>query len=113
MVNVFCAVTNRNKPEDEGWGREKRPVINVSWEDAASYRQWLSQETGQPYRLPTVAEEWYTSTTMAIKWRRTNWHERGYCADRPNERGLYLIEIADRDRDVGFRLALSLPPAQR
>ena len=41
---------------DEGWGRGKRPVIHVSWEDAKSYAAWLSQKTGRVYRLLSEAE---------------------------------------------------------
>ncbi|WP_339133158.1 MAG: SUMF1/EgtB/PvdO family nonheme iron enzyme [Candidatus Electrothrix sp. GW3-4] len=54
--DAFCAATDRKKPKDEGWGRGQRPVINVSWQDAQEYCQWLSRETGQQYRLPTEAE---------------------------------------------------------
>ena len=43
-------------PDDSGWGRDGRPVINVSWNDAWEYVQWLSAQTGAPYRLPTEAE---------------------------------------------------------
>ncbi|HEU0296457.1 MAG TPA: SUMF1/EgtB/PvdO family nonheme iron enzyme [Anaerolineales bacterium] len=32
------------------------PVVNVSWDDAYSYCEWLSEKTGQKYRLPTEAE---------------------------------------------------------
>jgi len=42
--------------DDEGWGRGRRPVINVSWEDAQAYCLWLSLKTGQQYRLPSEAE---------------------------------------------------------
>ena len=52
----FCEATGREKPEDRGWGREARPVINVSWREAMLYCEWLSDRTGQPYRLCTEAE---------------------------------------------------------
>ena len=47
---------NRYRPDDEGWGRGHRPVINVSWDDAQAYVAWLSRETGSKYRLPSESE---------------------------------------------------------
>jgi formylglycine-generating enzyme required for sulfatase activity len=52
----FVAAPKRKKPDDQGWGRGRRPVINVTWFDAVAYAGWLSQQTGQTYRLPTEAE---------------------------------------------------------
>ncbi|MGY8669283.1 formylglycine-generating enzyme family protein [Bradyrhizobium sp. UFLA05-109] len=49
------------RPEDHGWGRGDRPVINVSWEDAKLFVAWLSQRTGQKYRLPSEAEWEYAA----------------------------------------------------
>jgi formylglycine-generating enzyme required for sulfatase activity len=46
----------RGTPPDAGWGRGRRPVINVSWNDAQRYAGWLSRETGKRYRLPSEAE---------------------------------------------------------
>ena len=52
----FCEETGRIKPGDEGWGRGRRPVINVSWHDAKAFAKWLSHKTGRTFRLPTEAE---------------------------------------------------------
>jgi formylglycine-generating enzyme required for sulfatase activity len=52
----FCEATKREKPSDSGWGRGKRPVINVSWDDAKAYTKWLSDQTGKDYRLPSEAQ---------------------------------------------------------
>ena len=47
---------NGYRPEDPGWGRGNRPVINVSWNDTKAYVAWLAKKTGNPYRLPSEAE---------------------------------------------------------
>ncbi len=48
-------------PDDEGWGRGDRPVINVSWDDARTYVTWLSKMTGKTYRLLSEAEREYAA----------------------------------------------------
>ena len=50
-----------HQPHDEGWGRGRRPVINVSWEDAQAYVRWLSKETGAEYRLLSESEWEYAA----------------------------------------------------
>lgn len=46
---------------DNGWGRNRRPVINVSWEGASAYIAWLNERFGlsgkyDAFRLPSEAE---------------------------------------------------------
>lgn len=48
----FC----QKSPSDNGWGRGLHPVINMSWVDAQQFVAWLSQKTGERYRLPSEAE---------------------------------------------------------
>jgi formylglycine-generating enzyme required for sulfatase activity len=64
----------KHNPRDEGWGRGRRPVINVSWEDATAYVGWLSRETGKSYRLLSEAEWEYccrAGTTTAYSFGST------------------------------------------
>lgn len=42
--------------DDPTWNGDNKPVVGVSWYEAVAYCNWLSAETGQPYRLPTEAE---------------------------------------------------------
>ena len=49
------------RPDDEGWGRGRRPVVNVSWDNAQSYVEWLSGRTGHRYRLLSESEWEYAA----------------------------------------------------
>jgi formylglycine-generating enzyme required for sulfatase activity len=52
---------NDHDPFDAGWGRGRRPVIDVSLDDAHAYVAWLSRKTGHPYRLLGEAEREYVT----------------------------------------------------
>ena len=59
--DAFCQSTFTECPDDNGWGRGKQPVINVSWLSAMAYAEWLSEQTNQVYRLPSEAEWEYAA----------------------------------------------------
>jgi formylglycine-generating enzyme required for sulfatase activity len=97
----------KHRPDDHGWGRGDRPVINVSWDDSKLFVAWLSQKTGQKYRLPSEAEWEYAAragTKTPFWWGKDVGSARAQCDScgnpttkqivatgsfRPNGFGLY------------------------
>ena len=87
-----------NVPGDEGWGRVDRPVINVSSDDAQSYVDWLSGQTGELYRLPNEAE-WEYVARAGTKTAR-------FWGESPNEQCRYANgydETSAQASDLGPR----------
>jgi formylglycine-generating enzyme required for sulfatase activity len=71
----LCVVAGGCKysPGDQNWGRDDRPVVNLSWLDAKEFVKWLSEKTGQSYRLPSEAEWEYAAragTSTSYWWGR-------------------------------------------
>jgi formylglycine-generating enzyme required for sulfatase activity len=69
-------------PSDQTWGKGRRPVINVSWNDAKEYVAWLSQKTGRSYRLLSEAEWEYAAragTTTSYFWGNDIGRGRANC----------------------------------
>jgi formylglycine-generating enzyme required for sulfatase activity len=69
---------------DEGWGRGRQPVINVSWDDAQTYVAWLRRMTGKTYRLLSEAEWEYAAragTVTTYSWGNEIGKGKASCFD--------------------------------
>lgn len=84
QFDAFCAATGRTPPDDRGWGRERRPVMNVSFDDALEFLAWAGQQTGQRLRLPTEAEWEYAARAGT---ETDYWWGDAWSADHANAAG--------------------------
>ncbi|MXV96136.1 MAG: formylglycine-generating enzyme family protein [Gemmatimonadetes bacterium] len=93
------------EPSDQGWGRGRRPVVWVNWEDAWLYADWLAEQTGEQYRLLSEAEWEYVAragTRTARYWGETDREQcqyaNGYDANGHAEHGFARELVGCRDR---------------
>ncbi|MEL6256310.1 MAG: SUMF1/EgtB/PvdO family nonheme iron enzyme [Bacteroidota bacterium] len=103
--DLYVNETGGQKPNDEGWGRAKRPAIYISWLDAIMYCNWLSQQKGYKpvykinsksvlanwsadgFRLPTEAEwEFAARGGKGFKYSGSNNPDQ-VCWNKQNSKG--------------------------
>jgi formylglycine-generating enzyme required for sulfatase activity len=84
---------NAYRPGDYEWGYDRRPVINVSWNDAKAYVEWLSKKLGATYRLLSEAEWEYAARGCARPCEATPfWFGGDISKERANYDWRYAYE---------------------
>ncbi|MEH6823596.1 MAG: SUMF1/EgtB/PvdO family nonheme iron enzyme [Motiliproteus sp.] len=80
----FSDALKRQRINDQGWGRGKHPVINITWQDAQDYVAWLTQQSGRRYRLPSESEWEFAAragTSTDYWWGNRAGDNRANCKD--------------------------------
>jgi formylglycine-generating enzyme required for sulfatase activity len=89
------------QPTDQGWGKGRRPVVNILWDDAKEYVAWLSRTTSRPYRLLSEAEREHVAragTTTAYWWGDSFFPAQANCA--PADSDLSPASISDLPQHI-------------
>ncbi len=119
----FTEATGQEPPlPPKGWGDylhryPNHPVVNVNYFDAVAYTKWLSERTGDHYRLPTEAEWEYAA--RAGSEGQDYIFGNSWQVDGANTSVWYIGREVDRDEwkqwweDEGERLSKSQPMTTR
>ena len=88
--NIHTGTNDWYKNMGNALTNENHPIVGISWLDVTAYAQWLSEQTGQDYRLPTEAQ-WEYAARAGTKTKYWWGNEIG-----SNKANCYGNECGDR-----------------
>ena len=104
----YCRETGTEKPYDSGWGRERRPVINVSWFNAIEYCNWLSEKEGLSKAYDNKGNlldkdgRVTTDSSKVVGYRLLTEAEWEYAAKGGNQSKGYIYSGSDKVNHVAW-----------
>ena len=104
QYKAFVEATGRSMPDAPSWGwQDKHPMVNVNYNDAVAYCNWLGEKYGGDWRLPTEAQWEYAA--------RGGQNSRGYTYAGGNDlwdAGWYEDNAGGQTQSVGRKKANEL-----
>lgn len=100
LYSAFVEDTGHQVPSgwsDPRFNHPDQPVTSVSWFDATTYCEWLSNKTGKLYRLPTEAE-WERAARGDLEGKLYTWGD-----EAPQQQANYQELWLNGPEQVGRR----------
>ena len=100
----YCTATGAEMPQAPSWGwQDKHPMVNVTYNDAVSYCNWLGETYGGDWRLPTEAQ-WEFAARGGTKSNKYTYSG----SDDLDEAGWYADNAGGKTQSVGRKKANEL-----
>ncbi|MBA4299346.1 MAG: hypothetical protein C0433_04450 [Cyclobacterium sp.] len=104
QYRVFSEDTGKKMPDEPSWGwQDNHPIVNVNYNDAVEYCDWLGEKYGDKWRLPTEAE-WEYAARGGIQSKGYNYAG----GDDLDLVGWYAKNSGNQAHSVGRKIANEL-----
>ena len=94
--NIHTGTNDYYKEMGNALTDENHPIVGISWLDVTAYAEWLSEQTGQDYRLPTEAQWEYAAragTSTQYWWGNKIGSNKANCGSDCGDRFEYTSPV--------------------